>query len=182
MAYCTQTLGGITLDCTNSMGGIKSVWVGNYGDINGQPTLDETTGEINQIDFVSGKTFDTVFKPYQFRKQTGSMSSTLTADETTGVNFVTTELSLVFTKMEKNKRLELTALSIGQLVVIVEDCNGEYYYLGYDDYVSTSAGGGNTGTSKTDSNAYTLTLKDESTTYPYLVNKTYMQTLLGIKV
>ena len=165
MAYCNQTLAGIQLDCTNSMGGIKTVYIANYGDV---ADVAVEGDEITGITMVDGATF----KPYQFRKQTGSMTSTLTADETAGINYVSTELSLVFTKMETAKRLEIAALSIGQLAVIVEDCNGMFHYLGKDDYVSASAGGATTGTAKGDQNAYTLTLKDESVTYPLLVAKT----------
>lgn len=166
MAYCNQTLAGITLDCTNSMGGIKTVYIANYGDVANVEV--GTDGEITEI---AMKEPTVKFKPYQFRKQTGSLTSTLNVDETTGLNYVSSELSLVFTKQETAKRLEIAALSIGQLAVIVEDCNGKYHYLGKDDYVSASAGGANTGTSKSDANSYTLTLKDESTTYPHLVAK-----------
>lgn len=173
MAYCNQTLAGITLDCTNSLGGIKTVYIANYGDVDGQPTVGEG-GMITGIT-MSG---DTKFKPYQFRKQTGSMTSTLTVDETAGVNYVSTELSLVFTKMETAKRVEMSALAIGQLAVIVEDSNGKYWYLGYDDYVSATAGGGNTGTAKGDGNNYTLTLRDESDTYPYEISKDAVEAVI----
>lgn len=167
MAYCNQTLGGITLDCTNSLGGIRRVFIANYGDV--------LNVEVGDGDVIGAENItmsgDAKFKSYQFRKQTGSMTSTLTVDETAGINYVSTELSLVFTKMETPKRIEMAAIAIGQLAVIVEDSNGKYWYLGYDDYVSASAGGANTGTAKGDQNAYTLTLKDESTTYPYEITE-----------
>lgn len=167
MAYCNQTLGGITLDCTNSLGGIRRVFIANYGDV--------LNVEVGDGDVIGAENItmsgDAKFKSYQFRKQTGSMTSTLTVDETAGINYVSTELSLVFTKMETPKRIEMAAIAIGQLAVIVEDSNGKYWYLGYDDYVSASAGGANTGTAKGDQNAYTLTLKDESTTYPFEITE-----------
>ena len=177
MAYCNQTLGGITLDCTSSLGGIKTVYIANYADVesveldkvdDSTPTSADTTyGKITAIN-MSG---DTKFKPYQFRKQTGSMTSTLNVDETVGLNYVSTELSLVFTKMDTAKRIEMSALAIGQLAVIVKDSNDKYWYLGYDDYVSSTAGGGTTGTNKGDGNNYTLTLTDQSETYPYEITE-----------
>ena len=178
MAYCIQTLKGITLDCSHSLGGIKTVYIANYNDVTDikynastgstSGVTGSTTGDtITSITMASGA----VFKPYQFRKQTGSMTSTLTVDETAGVNYVSTELSLVFTKMETKKRIELSALSVGQLAVIVEDSNGTFWYLGKDDYVSVSAGGAQTGVAKGDGNNYTLTLRDESDTYPYEITK-----------
>ncbi|MEF2919920.1 MAG: hypothetical protein U0O22_05540 [Acutalibacteraceae bacterium] len=176
MAYCNQTLAGIQLDCTNSLGGIKTVFIANYGDvIDVQVSEEEGTqlGIITDIEMAS----DATFKPYQFRKQTGSMTSTLNVDEQAGINYVSTELSLVFTKMETAKRLEMTALAKAQLAVIVEDSNNKYWYLGYDDYVSASAGSANTGQSKGDSNNYGLTLRDESETFPYEVAPSVIETL-----
>jgi hypothetical protein len=173
MAYCNQTLAGIQLDCTNSLGGIKTVYLANYGDV-----VDVAVGEdgmITGITMASGATF----KPYQFRKQTGSMTSTLNVDETAGINYVSTELSLVFTKMETAKRIEMTALAIGQLAAIVEDSNNKYWYLGLNDYVSSSAGSGNTGQNKGDSNNYSLTLKDESDTYPYEIEKSAVEAVIA---
>lgn len=171
MAYCNQTLAGIQLDCANSLGGIKVVYIANYGDI--------TAVEVGEDDKITGITMSgsAAFKAYQFRKQTGSMTSTLNVDEQAGINYVSTELSLVFTKMETSKRLEMTALAKGQLAVIVEDSNNKYWYLGYDDYVSASAGSANTGQSKGDSNNYGLTLRDESETFPYEIDASVIETL-----
>lgn len=173
MAYCNQTLNGIILDCSNSLGGIKTIYIANYGDVT-DVAVDAENGEITGLTMADSA----VFKPYQFRKQTGSLTSTLTVDETAGVNYVSTELSLVFTKMETAKRIELSALSIGQLAVIVEDSNGKYWYLGKDDYVSATAGGGQTGVAKGDGNNYTLTLKDESDTYPYEIQKAAVEAVI----
>ena len=173
MAYCNQTLNGITLDCSHSLGGIKTVYIANYGDVE-SVSADTSSGKIVSVTMAASAKF----KPYQFRKQTGSMTSTLTVDETAGVNYVSTELSLVFTKMETAKRLELSALSIGQLAVIVEDSNGVYWYLGKDDYVSVSAGGAQTGVAKGDGNNYTLTLRDESDTYPFEIDKSAVDSII----
>lgn len=174
MAYCNQTLSGIILDCTSSMGGIKTVYIANYGDVQ-NVQMDAENGIISGVTMASGATF----KPYQFRKGTSSMNSTLTADETTGLNYVTTNVDLVFTKMETAKRLEMTALSQGQLAVIVLDSNGIYWYVTPDDYAAASAGGGETGTAKGDRNAYTLTLTAENTTYPIEVSASAVEVIIA---
>ena len=194
MAYCNQTLKGIILDCSHSLGGIKTVYIANYNDVTSlsyNASTGSTTGTTSGVtgsttgvtytgDTITGITMasGTYFKPYQFRKQTGSMTSTLTVDETAGVNYVSTELSLVFTKMETKKRIELSALSVGQLAVIVEDSNGTFWYLGKDDYVSATAGGAQTGVAKGDGNNYTLTLRDESDTYPFEIDKSAVDTVI----
>lgn len=174
MAYCLQNLAGIALDCDTSMGGIKTVYIANYGDVTGIE-YDEAGAQISGITMAEGKTF----KAYQFRKGTSNMTSTLTADETTGLNFVTTEVNLVFTKMDTAKRVELSALSIGQLAVITLDSNGKYWYCTPDDYAAASAGGAETGTAKGDRNAFTLTLKAENITYPIELAEGVIDTVIA---
>lgn len=174
MAYCNQNLSGIVLDCQSSMGGIKTVYIANYGEVQSYE-LDEEKGVISGMTMVG----EAKFKPYQFRKGTSNMTSTLTADETTGLNFVTTEVNLVFTKMDTVKRVELSALSIGQLAVIVLDSNGVYWYVTPDDYAAASAGGAETGTAKGDRNAFTLTLKAENITYPIEISSTVVTGLIA---
>lgn len=173
MAYCSQTLNGISIPCNDySKGGIKSVHIANYADV-----TDVKMGEDEVITGIT-MTSGAKFKTYQFRKGTSSMTQTLTQEESTGVSFVTTELSLKFTKMDATKRMEMSALRGGQLVAIVEDNNGNAYYLGKDDYVSVSAGGGNTSTNKNEENSYTLTLKDESNDYPHFVDVSVLDTVI----
>lgn len=177
MAICTQTLGGISLDCTTSQGGIKSVWIADYSSVvpsvaKVDPDVIEYNGNKDEYKKVTGFTEGSIdlFKKYEFRRGTASLTETHTADETTGNNFVTAELSLVFTKKDTAKRVEMAALSVGQLAVIVLDSNGKYWYMGIDDYVSASAGGSESGTAKSDRNAYTITLKTESNSYCYEVD------------
>ena len=119
------------------------------------------------------------FKRYQFRKQTGSFTSTLTVDETAGINYVVSEINLCLHQNgNKEKRIEIAALSVGQLAVVVKDGNNKYWYFGYDDYVSASAGTGTSGQAKGDSNSYNLTLKDESDSYPYQLADTFVSEFL----
>ena len=171
---CSITLAGITLDCQPSLGGIKQVWITQYADVK-SVTVDPESNMISAITLeTSAKWYN-----YQFRKATGSLTSTLNVDESAGVNYVSNELALVLTKMETAKRIEIAALSIGQLAVVVEDSNGKYWFLGKDDYVSASAGTGVTGTAKGDQNAYTLTLATDSDSYPYELSAEAIQSVVG---
>lgn len=170
---CLISLKGITLDCQPSLGGIKRVWITQYSDVKSV-----VVGEDNMIESITLEA-EAEWYEYQFRKATGSLTSTLNVDESAGVNYVSNELSLVFTKMETAKRIEIAALSIGQLAVVVEDSNGHYWFLGKDDYVSASAGTGITGTAKGDQNAYTLTLSTDSDSYPYELSAEAIAAIVG---
>lgn len=159
---CSQTLKGIPSDCATSRGGITDVWIANFGDVVGKELTDEIITTITMA-------AEAKFKHYSFKKNTGSLTSTLTKDEANSVQFVTSDLALIFGRMETAKRIEMEALSAGELAVIVKDANGKYWFLGYDAYVTASAGTGQTGTASTDGNNYQITLQDQSSSYPYEV-------------
>lgn len=158
---CTQVLSGIQVDCEPSMGGLKVVFIANSSDVT---DFEVTDGQITSITMASGKTF----KTYSFRRNTASMTSTLSVDPSNGTS-VATDVALSFLKQDTQKRLEISALSIGELVMIVQDANGRYWFLGKDMPVMASAGGAESGTAYTDGNRYTITLQDNSKDYPYEV-------------
>ena len=85
------------------------------------------------------------------------------------MNYVATELVLQFSKMETRKRIEMAALAVGELVFIVKDANGKFWYLGMDEAVTASAGNGQTGQAIGDGNFYSITLTDNANSWPYEV-------------
>jgi hypothetical protein len=160
---CNVNIAGLCKDCEASRGGIVEVYAANYGDVT--PTVSASTETITSLTVASGASF---YK-YEFRKGTGSMTSTLTIDSANGTNYVATELVLQFSRMETRKRIEMAALAVGELVFIVKDANGKYWYLGFDEPVTASAGTGQTGQAIGDGNFYSITLLDNANTFPYEV-------------
>lgn len=164
---CSQVLNGIAADCQTNVGGIREVYIANYSDVT-TVELDETSNMIKTITMA-----DTAkFKKYAFKKNTSSMTSTLNVDPANGINFVQTDLSLVFAKQETVKRMEIAKLSLGELRVIVKDANGKYWFLGQEEFVSATSGSAETGTNRQDGNKYQIVLSDYSSSYPYEVDPT----------
>ena len=145
------------------MGGIAEVWITNHDAVSDVTVDDNIISAISLAD--SAK-----FKRYFFRRGTGSMTSTYSLDPASGANFVTTDLALQFNKMETAKRIEMSALAVSELAIIVKDNNGKYWYLGYNNPVTASAGDGATGQAFTDANKYGITLQDVSLQLPYEVS------------
>lgn len=169
---CNQTLSGLVKDCSPSMGGITEVLLANREDVS---AVTANSGKISEITMASSAKF----KKYSFARNTGSMTSTYTIDQASGVKYVTTDLLLQFNRMETAKRVEISALAVNDLVAIVKDANGIYWYLGYDEPVNASAGDGQTGTARGDANRYTITLQDNSKEMPMEVDSTIIAALIG---
>jgi nitrogen fixation protein len=168
MANCgSVTLSAIDARCHTSFGGIKRVLVANRDEVEVVTTKDENgviTG-ITDITIAEGKKF----VEWQFRKNTGSLTSTVTSDTAIGNTFATTEVTLQFTKAEATKRLAIQSAINASAVVIVEDMYGQYIYLGLENEVVVSAATMVTGTAAADLNGFTLTFQDIATQLPYFV-------------
>lgn len=161
---CSQTLYGIALDCATSQGGIKKAYIANY--VEGAFDV-LTTGSTPAIPVsVTGVSSSVTWQELNFRKQTGSMTSTLNVDEANGINYVSTELALRFARQDTTKRLAVASMALGGIMAVVVDANDEWYALGVSEPMFPSAGGAETGTAKTDANQYTVTLTDEYESYP----------------
>lgn len=169
---CIQTLSGLAKDCAANMGGIVEVMIANFADVTGVTITD---GVVSAVTMAA----DAKFKKYSFAKNTGSLTSTYNIDAASGVKYVTSDLLLQFNRMETSKRVEITALSLGDLAVIVKDANGKYWYLGKNEPVNASAGDGQTGTARGDANRYTITLQDESLEMPYEVDDTIIPSIVA---
>jgi len=157
---CTQTLTGISRDCLGNNGGIAAVWLANFDNVS---SLTEASGAITAITMANSEKF----KKYVFPRNTSSMSSNYAVSSENGTSYVETDLVMVFTRMDTSKRLEIVALAQGNLVAIVEDNNGNKWYLGHDYPVTINAGSGESGTARGDRNGYSITLRDESQQLPF---------------
>ena len=169
---CNKTLSRLVKDCSPSMGGITEVLLANREDVS---AVTADTGKVTEITMASSAKF----KKYTFARNTGSMTSTYTIDQASGVKYVTTDLLLQFNRMETAKRVEISALAVNDLVAIVKDAYGIYWYLCYDEPVNASAGDGQTGTARGDANRYTITLQDNSKEMPMEVDSTIVAALIG---
>ena len=164
MACKSFALSGIAIPCKDNMGGIKEVYIAKSADVSAV-ALNTEASQIATITMESAAKF----KTYKFRKGTANMTSTAASDEAIGNFSVTTELALQFSKMETSKRLEIMAMCLEDVVVIVHDFNGRYWYLGYDFPVTATAATAQTGTAATDLNGYNVTLSDTSAEFPFEV-------------
>lgn len=168
MAYCSQVLNGIGLDCSSSIGGIRAIYLANRGDIDTM-VIDTTNGlwQVASIEMIAGG-----FHKYEVRKNSpSSMSWSKGGDDSAGTMVITTSIQGTFAQMTPDKMAELDAIFKGQFIAIVEDRNGNFWVpiTTLDDYMAASAGEGTTGSTATDANQLSFTLTGEAKHTPYLL-------------
>jgi len=173
------TLKSILADCNPNLAGIAEVWLGYYGDwaVSADTESSAMTHTISSITAETGARMNKM-QHYTFAKQTGSLTSTLTKDEANGTRYYTNELALQFSKMEARKHLEIEAMAAEQLVGIVRDLNGKYWFIGYDGYLSASDATAQSGQSYDDNNGYNITLQAMSAFLPFEMTKTQVDSVI----
>lgn len=163
---CCNTILGLTLSCTNNVGGIKEAYIACLSDISGYTA---SNGNITGITMVGGATF----KQYEFKPNTSSYTETPTISRENGTTFISQTVNLIFPKRELSKRNEIALLLQGQpfLVIIVKDSNNKIWLFGYEEgmYVNEAVTG--SGVAKGDANNYSITFLGEEPELAYEVTQ-----------
>ena len=167
MACNLNALAGISLDC-DSTGGLSAIYAAYVESVTGV-TIDPTTQEVTGITMTSGLKF----KQFAFRKGNASFTVNGSRDDKAGTSFFTTDINMLFNRMEKAKRLELQHMFKSNCYVIAKDNNGEYHLIGYDHEVNAYAAAttltAQSGAEWGEANQYNLTLSAQTKNMPYHV-------------
>lgn len=152
MADCNILDGGISITCDNNVGGIRKLWL---------KELSKVTAVIGSpSNKISTLTVDDASKFYEF--EFTKNSSTYVEDSTTafetGTELTTQTITLVLNRREQAKRDTILLLGkFKNLVAIIQDSNGLYWYFGESEGINLTNKTGGPGTAKTDRNGYTIT-------------------------
>lgn len=167
MAKCANLQSLVVDACQGSLGGVKAIWLSDWKDK--AATVGEVSGKTG-VDVVTKFDDSVTWVQIPIRKNTASYSSEVQVNEQNG-NSVQTTLTVVLSRMDAQKRMTFSALMLTDVMAVVEDANSNRVFLGYDNPVTMSSGTGETGTAKTDTNAYTIGLQDDSVAPPYFLSE-----------
>jgi len=134
---------GFALDCRDSLGGMKNIWVCPVG-----------SATFTGADLITAKTG--TFYKYELRRETGSFTETINNSEENGTLFYSQELTVHLSKLESAKRNELVLLAKNDVAVIFEDNNGKYWLAGRVNGLQLG-GTASSGTAFGDRSGYELT-------------------------
>lgn len=172
------TLQGVAGSCEANLAGIKKTWI-SYQDSYIFNVAEDSAHTLTIAENSAATPAPALYE-YVFNKQTGSLTSELTKDETNGTNYYTNTLTLQFTRMEQSKHLEIEALAKEHLFAIVLDNNDELWVVGGPDgYLSLDTDTTQSGQAYDDLNGYQLSLSAMSKYKPISITKAQLETLLG---
>jgi len=158
---CTLTTGR-ELPCKDSVGGIKAVYLADYGTLG---TLTVTSGEVTAISGAPDL--------FQFDvKGNSSLEQAITSSRENGTTFYEQTLNLTLTKLDLETQQEIVTIAKARPHIFVEDYNGNYFLIGAAHGADVSGGTIVTGAAMSDLSGFTLVFSAQETLPAYFVTST----------
>jgi hypothetical protein len=156
---------GYTLDCRDSMGGVKEVYLIALADVSSFATA---SGVVTGLTKATGKQF------YKFEQlpQTCDWTEAITGSDENGSIFYAPTLNIQLNKSQAAIRNQIKLIAANRCIAIVKDRNGVAVMLGATIGLSTNAGQSGSGKAFGDLNGSTLTLSGGEPEPYFEVNST----------
>lgn len=150
---CTITAGRL-LPCKDAVGGLKALYIVNYGDF-GELTYDVTLPDMI-TNFDTGGTATPNAYRYDI-KGANSFTTNITSSSENRTTFFEQQLEVTLPKLTAAGQEEIKLLAYGRPHIIVEDYNDNFFVAGLENGCDVTAGTIVTGAAMGDLSGYTLT-------------------------
>jgi len=148
---------GINLGCSDSLGGIKKVYI--LGGTSGATITGVTYNVDNEVTGVTG---NGTWYGFELKRNTSSLTQTISKSFEAGSLFFLQELLMVFYKYDQDKADLVYAMAKNdELKVIAIDQNDTQYLLGQENGLFISAGTLGSGLNVADRNGAEITLQGQ---------------------
>ena len=156
------------LDCKDSVGGVKAIYLVNWASTG----FTVASGEVTATTIASGD----VYK-YEVPKASSSMVVTTNVSTENGTSFNSAEISFKLRRLSTSKRNELKLLAQTRVFAIVRTNNDEYYLAGKEYGCDVTKMTSNTGTAMGDFAGYDVALSAIEAEAPYKLQSSVVTTL-----
>lgn len=141
---------GRIVDCKDSLGGIKAIYIGNYKDM-----VTQTAWAAASADTVTAIESQTFFE-FELRPELSSLVVNYMADPASGTTFFEQVLSVTFQKLDATDIADIRELCQGRPNIWVLDNNLKCWLLGAEFGCNVTGGNLQTGTTYAEMSGYTM--------------------------
>src|SRR5687767_2389699 len=112
-----------TLDCRDSIGGVKEVYITELGNIS---SITESSGTVSAITKATGKRF----WKYELNRETSSATETINGNEQNGTLYYNQSVNIVVNKRTAAIRNEIMLLAKNNVVIVAVENTGRAFLYG----------------------------------------------------
>jgi len=163
MSFC-GCLDDIVKGCSNNIGGIRRIFVAPFDSVTATEGTGDEEGVITDITLSAvGGGATCSFVEIEFNKNSSNFVEDGQIDLVNGSTLFTVTTSVMVPRREAAKRNSIALMAAGQqeLVLIIEDANGLFWYQGWKNGANLTGIGEGSGTAKADGSKYALTFLSE---------------------
>lgn len=157
---------GRKLPCKSAFGGIKNVYLKDFGTI--KNTLLDLETCISTINYQEPE--DNAWYKFEV-KGNSSLETTVTSSRENGTTFYTQTLNLTLTYLDACTQQELQTIAVARPYVVVEDYYGNFFLCGAENGMEVTSGTVVTGAAAGDLSGYTLVFEGMEETAPLFVGE-----------
>lgn len=165
---------GATIDCINSKGGIRTLYIGDYNDYASQTPATVVAGAITAMTLATGKKLWT----YNLEKQNASFSQDLKKSYDTGSLYYESKIDWNMKKISASFSVELSTMAQMRLIVMMLDNNGKHWITGLSNGLDLMTTAVASGKAFADLNGFTLGITGEEPALAYEVPSGVVATLI----
>jgi len=114
---------GNTINCRDSVGGVKEIYIANFSNVNSTTT---TSGVCTDISMAASDKFYT----FQVAKENATYTNNPITSVENGSLFWESTLTFTMKKMSASQKNSVKVLAQSRLMIIVLDNNGVYWLMG----------------------------------------------------
>jgi len=171
---CSLT-SGYSIDCRESIGGLKKVLIANFTNVNQSTPFTFTAGVITGISMVGAAKF----WPFEQVKETSSFTEAIQVSDVNGTIGYETTLTTVFNKSDTDLRNQIRLLAQSSLMIIILDRNGKYWMMGQYAGAEMTTGNHTSGVAMGDRNGYELTFISKENLPMYEISAAAVSAVTG---
>jgi hypothetical protein len=169
---CSNLTAGFTLDCNDSNGGVDKIFIAN-GPVE---SITESNGVVTAITVGGSALAPSDFFEFSAPRQTSSAVESITVSQENGTVTYDQALTMVFNKMEADKRNQLLLMAEAtSMVVVFKDNNGKYFSIGLERGAYMTSASATSGVAYADRNGYEMTISGMEAAPMYEITSTIVE-------
>jgi hypothetical protein len=158
---CELITHGYADDCQNNVGGIKALYIFNYGVLGTQPTANYGSGDtIDQLNLVTLTPQTSIIYKYEL-KGANSFEQTITSSRENGTTFVEQTLTFTTKGLTASQTKQMKLLAWGRPTIMIQTFSNKFLLAGLENGMDVETTLISNGTAMGDLVGFTITMKGQ---------------------
>ncbi len=130
---CDISRGKILLECKDAVGGLKAIYLANYGDYNFTTAAGATAGQVlSGLGTLGATSSGSYVYKYELKNSGNTFAQDVTSSRDNGTTVFTQTLTFILNKISATTEFQIKMMAFGRPIIFVEANSGQIFVIGKD--------------------------------------------------